>query len=73
MHEKKSFSFNYFGSQRGSPVLMADLLELLFFPDDLPPTVARRMKEAVSTNILLTSSLDLVFVACSRSLTYALG
>lgn len=73
MQEKKSLAASFFASQSGLPVaavlFVFDAAPLPVFP----PTAALKMKDALSTNIFVTSSADFDFVALSRSVTYKAG
>ena len=70
MHEKISSTASFLGSHNVLPDFAAVLLSFAdVFPSapDLPPTAALKMKEALSTNILVTSSADFVCVAFAKS------
>ena len=68
MQEKKSPTASFLGSQRGFPPLAAVRFAAADdFPPVFSPRVALKIKEALSTNILVTSSADFVLVAYARS------
>ena len=73
MQEKISSTSNFFGSQRGFPFFTAFLFPAAPLAVFLPPTAALKINDALSTNILVTSSADLVYMAVDKSVIYTAG
>jgi hypothetical protein len=73
MQEKISSTSNFFGSQRGFPFFTAFLFPVVPLAVFLPPTAALKINDALSTNILVTSSADLVYMAVDKSVIYTAG